>query len=89
RAAALRADAAQRAAFLAIAAAMDRAATENDETEFLRQDRALNLLVLKAARNEFAAAAMALMHGLSRRFWFIHWRQSADLAEAAAVHAAL
>jgi DNA-binding FadR family transcriptional regulator len=32
---------------------------------------------------------MALMHGLSRRFWFIHWRRSADLPEAAAVHAAL
>ena len=56
---------------------------DSDETAFLRLDRELNLLVLEAARNEFAAAAMTLMHGLSRRFWFIHWRQSADLPEAA------
>lgn len=89
RAAATRAEAAQRAAFGRIAAGMDAAAAGNDETAFLRLDQALNLAVLEAARNEFAAAAMALMHGLSRRFWFIHWRQSADLAEAAAVHAAL
>ena len=89
RAAAARADVAQRDGFRRIAEAMDQAATTNDETAFLRQDRALNLLVLDAARNEFAAAAMALMHGLSRRFWFIHWRRSADLPQAAAMHAAL
>jgi DNA-binding GntR family transcriptional regulator len=89
RAAAERADAAQRGRFRAIADGMDRAAATDDETAFLRLDRALNLLVLEAARNEFAAAAMALMHGLSRRFWFIHWRQAADLAAAARVHAAL
>jgi DNA-binding GntR family transcriptional regulator len=89
RAAARRADAGQRDRLRRIADAMDRAAATNDETAFLRQDRALNLLVPEAARNEFAAAAMALMHGLSRRFWFIHWRRSAGLPEAAAVHAAL
>jgi DNA-binding GntR family transcriptional regulator len=89
RTAAVRADARQRGRFAAIAADMDRAAAENDETAFLRLDRALNLLVLEAARNEFAAAAMALMHGLSRRFWFIHGRRAAGLPQAAAVHAAL
>jgi DNA-binding GntR family transcriptional regulator len=89
RAAARHANAAQRARFREIAAAMDQAALANDETAFLRLDQALNQAVLEAARNEFAAAAMALMHGLSRRFWFIHWRRSAELAEAAAVHAAL
>ena len=68
---------------------MDRAVAEADETAFLRADRALNLLVPEAARNEFAAASMALMHGLARRFWFIHWRQNADLPEAARAHAAL
>lgn len=89
RAAARRADAGQRERLRRLAEDMDRAAAENDETAFLRLDRALNLLVLEAARNEFAEAAMALMHGLSRRFWFIHWRRNADLAQAAAVHAAL
>lgn len=89
RTAARRADAGQRGRLRAVADGMDRAAAGSDETAFLRLDRELNLLVIEAARNEFAAAAMALMHGLSRRFWFIHWRQSADLPEAARVHAAL
>ena len=89
RAAARRADPGQRGKLRALADGMDRAAAEGDETAFLRLDRELNHLVIEATRNEFAAAAMALMHGLSRRFWFIHWRQSADLPEAARVHAAL
>jgi DNA-binding GntR family transcriptional regulator len=89
RAAARRADPGQREGFRAIAEGMEAATATNDETAFLRLDRALNLLVLEAARNEFAAAAMALMHGLARRFWFIHWRRSADLPQAAAVHAEL
>jgi DNA-binding GntR family transcriptional regulator len=89
RAAARRADPGQRDRLRAVADGMDRAATNGDETAFLRLDRELNLLVVEAARNEFAAAAMALMHGLSRRFWFIHWRESADLPEAARLHAAL
>lgn len=89
RTAARRADAAQRAQFREIAEDIEAAAAEDDETAFLRLDRALNLLVLEAARNEFAAAAMALMHGLSRRFWFIHWRRAAGLPQAADVHARL
>jgi DNA-binding GntR family transcriptional regulator len=89
RAAARRADPDQRARLRALADGMDRAAAHGDETAFLRLDRELNLLVIEATRNEFAAAAMTLMHGLSRRFWFIHWRQSADLPEAARVHAGL
>lgn len=89
RTAARRATPAQRVAFRRIAAEMDAAAVADDETAFLRLDRSLNLLVLESSRNEFAAAAMALLHGLSRRFWFIHWRRSADLPQAAAAHAAL
>ena len=89
RTAARRADPGQRGRLRAVADGMDRAAADGDETAFLRLDRELNLLVIEATRNEFAAAAMTLMHGLSRRFWFIHWRQSADLPEAARAHAAL
>ena len=89
RAAARRSDPSQRGRLRALADAMDRAAADDDETAFLRLDRELNLLVIEATRNEFAAAAMTLMHGLARRFWFIHWRQSADLPEAARAHAVL
>jgi len=89
RTAARRADASQRERLEGIADGMDRAIATDDETAFLRLDRALNLLVLEAAGNEFATAAMLLMHGLARRFFFIHWRPGADLDEAARVHAAL
>ncbi|GAN77133.1 GntR family transcriptional regulator [Acidisphaera rubrifaciens] len=87
RAAARRADARERARFAEIAAEMRLSADSNDETAFLRLDRAFNLLLMTAARNEFAEAAMQLMHGLARRFWYIHWRQSADLPLAARLHA--
>ena len=30
---------------------------------------------------------MGLMHGLSRRFWYQHYRQTADLPLAARLHA--
>ncbi len=89
RLAARRADEAQRARLREIAEGMDRCGGSGDHTGFLRLDRALNLLVLEAARNEFAAATMALMHGLSRRFWFIHGRHHGDLAQSAAAHATL
>lgn len=89
RAAARRADATQRTRFREVAAGMEEAAANGDETGFLRLDRTLNLLVLEAARNEFATAAMALMHGLSRRFWFLHRGRAAGLHHSAVVHAAL
>jgi DNA-binding GntR family transcriptional regulator len=87
RNAARRATEAERAQFTAIAAGMEKAGRKNDETVFMRLDREFNLLGLQAARNEFAAGAMVLMQGLSRRFWFIHYREAADLPLAARLHA--
>lgn len=87
--AASRADADQRARLRRLAAGLDAAAGDGDETAFLHLDRELNLLIVEATRNEFAGATMALMHGLGRRFWFMHWRENADLPGAAQVHADL
>ncbi|HZB91745.1 MAG TPA: FCD domain-containing protein, partial [Stellaceae bacterium] len=70
-----------------VAAGMEQAARSGDDIGFMRLDRDFNLLMLEAARNEFAAAAMSLMHGLSRRFWYIHYRAVADLPLAARLHA--
>jgi DNA-binding GntR family transcriptional regulator len=89
RSAARRASAAQRAAFREIAGAMDHAAGQADGIAFMRLDRAFNLLLLDAAGNEFAASAMSLMNGLSRRFWYMHYQQVGDLALAARLHAAI
>jgi len=87
RLAARRATAAQRSEFRAVAAGMRATAQHNDEVAFMRLDREFNQLVLAAARNEFAAGAMSLIHGLSRRFWYIHYKEVADLPLAARLHA--
>jgi DNA-binding GntR family transcriptional regulator len=87
--AARRATRAQRVRFQAIATGMDAAAGQEDDIAFMRLDREFNLLVLDSAGNEFAAAAMSLMNGLSRRFWYVHYRQAADLPLAARLHAAI
>jgi hypothetical protein len=52
----------------------------------LRAEKECNDLSLRAARNEFAAGAMGLMHGLSRRFWFLHHRQADDTETMAELH---
>jgi DNA-binding GntR family transcriptional regulator len=87
RGAARRATEAERIRFATIAAGMEKAGRGNDETVFMRLDREFNLLGLQAARNEFAAGAMVLMQGLSRRFWYIHYKEAADLPLAARLHA--
>lgn len=89
RRAAKRASDAERARFRTIAAGMDAAAREEDDIAFMRLDQAFNVLVTEAARNEFAAGAMALMHGLSRRYWYNHYRQVGDLPLSARLHGAV
>jgi DNA-binding GntR family transcriptional regulator len=89
RSAAKRATDAHRSLFREIAAAMDEAAARADDIAFMRLDREFNLLVLDSAGNEFAAAAMSLMNGLSRRFWYLHYKQVADLPLAARLHATI
>lgn len=87
RSAALRATDAERKRFVALATAFEKAARANDDTAFLRVDREFNELCVAAARNDFAEAAMSLMSGLSRRFWYLHYRQAADMPVAAKLHA--
>jgi DNA-binding GntR family transcriptional regulator len=87
RSAALRATAAERKRFVALASAFEKAARVNDDVAFLRVDREFNELCVAAARNDFAEAAMSLMSGLSRRFWYLHYRQAADMPVAAKLHA--
>lgn len=73
--------------FRAIAQELEQASKTNDETTFMRLDREFNLLSLAAARNEHLSASMSLTHSLSRRFWYIHYKQVADMALAARLHA--
>jgi DNA-binding GntR family transcriptional regulator len=66
---------------------MDRAAKTNDDMAFMRLDRELNWLVIEAAHNDYAARSMKLLQGLSRRFWYMHYREAADLPLCARLHA--
>jgi len=87
RSAARRATPAERTQFAALADQFEKSARQNDDTTFMRVDRAFNELCVAAARNEFAAGAMGLMQSLSRRFWYLHYQQAADMPETAKLHA--
>lgn len=87
RSAAERASELERARMAEIAAEMRAAARAGDDIRFMRLDREFNQLITAAARNEFAAKTIALMAGLSRRFWFMHHQHVDDLPLAAERHA--
>ena len=87
RSAARRASREERARFVEIARSFEKSAKKNDAVTFMRVDREFNELSVVAARNEFAAGAMGLVHSLSRRFWYIHYQQAADMPHAAKLHA--
>jgi len=87
RAGAERATNEQRRQLQVIAQGMERAAKTNDDIAFMRLDRELNRLMIEAAHNDYAARSMKLLQGLSRRFWYMHYREAADLPLCARLHA--
>ncbi|MCL4746367.1 MAG: GntR family transcriptional regulator [Burkholderiaceae bacterium] len=89
RSAARRAQSQERARFASLAAKFRKAALANDDVGFVRTDNEYNELAITTARNEFAAAAMRLMQPLSRRFWYMHYKQAADMPVTANLYAAI
>lgn len=79
----------EREHFAKLADAMRRSAEENDDVGFMRLDRQLNVMLAEACRNQYARRAMGLMQSLSRRFWYMHYKQVLDLPQCALLHAAL
>jgi DNA-binding FadR family transcriptional regulator len=79
----------ERREFSEVATAMLAAAAKADDIAFMRLDQRFNILVATAARNEFARRSIGLMNALSRRFWYQHYQQVADLPLAAKLHAAV
>ena len=86
RSAARRATDEERAQFRALVRDFDKSAKANDDVAFMRTDREFNTLCSAASHNDFAAGAMSLMHSLSRRFWYIHYKQAADMPATAKLH---
>jgi DNA-binding GntR family transcriptional regulator len=89
RSAARRANNRERERFAWLAAEFTRSSTKNDDVAFVRADREFNELCLTAAQNEYAEGAMRMLHGLSRRFWYLHYKQAPNMPDMSRLHAAL
>src|SRR5690606_2325869 len=87
RSCAERATDAERTRFLSIADGMGTAAAANDDIAFMRLDREMNGLLTDAAHNEYASRSMRFLNGHSRRFWYLHYKEAADLPKCARLHA--
>jgi DNA-binding GntR family transcriptional regulator len=85
--AAKRATAEERKEFERIAKDFRKAQKDKDESLFLKVDKELNELTVIAAKNEYSAAAMASLHGMSRRFWFGNSQHILNISDIAALHA--
>jgi len=79
----------ERVRFQSIADEMRQSGKTDDDVRFMRLDYELNMLVSKTCRNEYAQRAMGLTHGLSRRFWYMHYKEVLDLPLCARLHADL
>lgn len=55
--------------------------------EFLRHYFVAKSFLARCARNPFAAQALAPLHTLSRRFYFMHYAELNDLPQVAKLHA--
>lgn len=87
RAGAERATADERDSLNEVARQMDKAGKLSDDIAFMRLDRDLNQLMIETAHNDYAARAMKLLSGQSRRFWYMHYKEAADLPLCARLHA--
>ena len=87
--AASRATETERTEFKHIAEGMRRAASKSDDVAFMRLDWELNKLLAQSSRNEYAQRALSLTYGLSRRFWYMHYKKVLDLPFNARLHAEL
>ncbi|MFV0244689.1 MAG: GntR family transcriptional regulator [Qingshengfaniella sp.] len=87
RKAAARATPPERETFAQLATHLAEAARTRDDAAFMRLDLEFNQAIVAACRNEFAESALRRTQGLSRRFWFQHYRATLDLQRCASLHA--
>ncbi|WP_175018969.1 GntR family transcriptional regulator [Burkholderia contaminans] len=69
-----------------IAEKLDAAGESRDVVAYLRCVYTANQLIAQFSRNRFAAEAIAPLHALSRRFYFMHHKQLNDLPTASLQH---
>lgn len=81
------ADAGARRAFVDLRDRFQKAAEGNDDTIFVPADGEFNALVARTAENVYAANAMGPIQALTRRFWYLNFREFGDLVEVSRRHA--
>ncbi|MGU3775953.1 GntR family transcriptional regulator [Burkholderia metallica] len=69
-----------------IAEELDAAGESRDVVAYLRRVYTANQLIAQSSRNRFAAEAIAPLHALSRRFYFMYHKQLNDLPAASLQH---
>lgn len=89
RSAALRASPAERQALANLILTTRAAMQSNDVKEFLRTDAELNEWLAKAARNSVACDIAAMLHAVSRRFWYFHLSDEKQFMQTAELHLAI
>jgi len=87
RSATQRATEKEREQFKKLASQFRQSAVQEDDLLFMRVDKEFNELIAKTARNEFAEKAISLMSGLSRRFFYNFYKETANLKTSADLHA--
>jgi DNA-binding GntR family transcriptional regulator len=75
------------ARFEAFARSLRAIGRSGEVIEFVRLHPEASRLVMAAARNRFAAAALEPLHAMSRRFYVYHHRKARDLQRACEHHA--
>src|SRR5262249_45938430 len=79
----------EREELLRIGRAIEEVGGKGDGLPCLRLGGEFSARGLRAAKSPFAAAALEPLNALSRRFWYVHFRDEHDLPTAASVHAAM
>lgn len=87
--AAKRASREQKAQFERFADGFGRIVANQDHIAMIELDLGNYSLMLEAADNPFASKAMAVVKGLSRRFWVLHHEKHGDVEQMARCHQAV
>jgi DNA-binding GntR family transcriptional regulator len=86
--AARRATSDERQSLLVMADRLEQLAA-SDVLTFLHYHYEIKMFLAGCARNAYASAAIAPMHAMSRRFYYLHYRTTHDMPLAASLHAAV
>ncbi len=89
RSAAKRRSDSEKLLFQELADVLDHTAGDNNPIDFMRYDNIFHVLIAQATSNEYFCRAMELYNSLSRRFWYMHNKTTADIPRCSSLHADL